>query len=277
MILKKYCAIEIKILKEAGQPLTSECSHNRMKRFFRLLKEEYTDCKILLRTVPSLTVSIFILSVVCANLMANKELVHFKYIALDCGFVFSWIMFLCMDVICKRWGARASVKISVIALAVNLAVCAVFAALSFAPGKWGAFYESGSKAANDALNATFGGTWYVVFGSALAFLISSVINAALNAAVGAHLHQKGFLPFAVRSYISTAVAQLADNLIFATVVSKLFFGWTWTQVFACSATGALFELLCEALFSGLGYKIVCGWEKENVGKEYFAYRQKKAV
>lgn len=248
-----------------------------MKHLFRLLREEYADCKMLLRAVPSLTVSIFMLSVVCANLMASKELVHFKYIALDCGFFFSWIMFLCMDVICRRWGARASVKISAAALAANLAVCAVFAALSRTPGKWGAFYESGSTAANDALNATFGSSWYVVFGSALAFLLSSVINAALNASVGARLRKKGFFSFAVRSYVSTAAAQLADNLVFATVVSKLFFGWTWTQVFACSATGALFELLCEVLFSGIGYKIVCSWEKENVGEEYFLYRQKKAV
>ena len=54
--------------------------------------------------------------------MANKELVSYKYLALDCGFAFSWIMFLCMDIICKRWGARASVKVSLFALLVNLAV-----------------------------------------------------------------------------------------------------------------------------------------------------------
>ena len=62
--------------------------------------------------------------------MANKELVSYKYLALDCGFAFSWIMFLCMDIICKRWGARASVKVSVFALLVNLAVCLSFAILS---------------------------------------------------------------------------------------------------------------------------------------------------
>mgnify|MGYP006916094229 FL=1 len=68
------------------------------------LKAEITDLKILLRNIPSFVVAIFILSVVCANLMANKELISYKYVALDCGFVFSWIMFLCMDVICKQIG-----------------------------------------------------------------------------------------------------------------------------------------------------------------------------
>ena len=76
-----------------------------MKSVSKWLKAEFTDTKILLRNIPSLTISIFILSVVCANLMANKELISVKYLALDCGFIFSWIMFLCMDVICKRWGA----------------------------------------------------------------------------------------------------------------------------------------------------------------------------
>ena len=73
------------------------------------MRREYADFKLLMRSIPSLTITLFVLSVVCANLMANKELINYKYVALDCGTVFSWIMFLCMDVICKRWGDRKSV------------------------------------------------------------------------------------------------------------------------------------------------------------------------
>ncbi|MCI6722399.1 MAG: VUT family protein, partial [Treponema porcinum] len=102
--------------------------------FLRRCSDSFTDFRILLRSIPAPAVSLFILSVVCANLMANKELVSYKYLALDCGFAFSWIMFLCMDIICKRWGARASVKVSVFALLVNLAVCLSFAILSRTPG-----------------------------------------------------------------------------------------------------------------------------------------------
>ena len=83
-----------------------------MKNLIIFLKKEFEDYKILFRNIPSPVVTIFVLSVVCANLMANKELINYKYIALDCGFAFSWVMFLCMDMICKRWGAKASVKIS---------------------------------------------------------------------------------------------------------------------------------------------------------------------
>lgn len=243
-----------------------------MKKLLNFFRSELEDYKVLLRNIPSLTVAFFIMSVVCANLLANKELVSYKYLALDCGFTFSWIMFLCMDVICKRWGTKASIKVSFLALFVNLCLTLIFALLSKAPGMWGEFYATENPEVNRALNATFGGSWYVVLGSALASITSSVVNSVLNGAIGRIQKSNGFLAFAARSYISTAVGQFVDNFIFATVVSKIFFGWSWTQVVICSAVGAFFELLCEVIFSGLGYKIVRQWEKENVGKDYFEYK-----
>ena len=243
-----------------------------MKKICQLIRREHEDLKLLMRSIPSLTITLFVLSVVCANLMANKELVSYKYVAVDCGTVFSWIMFLCMDVICKRWGGRAAMKVSLLALVINLGVCGCFALLSLAPGKWGAFYDSGLVEVNSALNTTFGGSWYVVLGSSIAFLISSAVNALLNSAIGAATKLAGFRAFALRSYVSTAVAQLVDNLIFTALVSKIFFGWTWTQVLVCALIQAAWELLCEVLFSGLGYKVVCSWEQEQVGQEYLSRR-----
>lgn len=246
-----------------------------MKKLRDFIAEELYDYKLLLRNIPSLTISIFILSVVCANLMANKELINYKYIALDCGFAFSWIMFLCMDIICKRWGAKSSIKISILSLLINLIVVICFALLSKTPGMWGEYYSTKNIQINDALNKTFCGSWYVVFGSAVAAFSSSVINSLLNCAIGNKLKKDNFISFAIRSYISTIIAQFTDNFIFATIVSKHFFGWTWTQVILCSITAALFELLCEIIFSGIGYKIVKSWEKENIGKEYFNYLNSK--
>ena len=249
-----------------------------MSKITKWFKDELTDYKILLRNIPSLTISFFILSVVCANLMANKELFSYKYLALDCGFVFSWIMFLCMDVICKRWGAKASVKVSLLALGVNLLVCGSFALLAKAPGMWGAFYDAdygAGAAVNNALNSTIGGSWYVVLGSGLAFLTSSFVNAVINRAVGRAMKKNNFFAFAVRSYTSTIIAQFIDNFVFAVVVSKVFFGWSWTQVVWCSVVGAVCELLCEVIFSGFGYKVVCQWEKENVGKGYFDFLESR--
>ena len=239
-----------------------------------ILRRELEDYKVLLRNIPSIVVALFFLSVVAMNLLANKELFTTDWLALDCGFTLSWISFLLMDMICKRFGAKAAMKLSIAALAVNLCVCGIFWLLSLTPGHWGEYYSfldsdpAVAQAANLALNRTIGGSWYVVLGSALAMLVSSAVNSLSNHLIAKHLQRNNYGSFALRSFISTALAQFVDNLIFATVVSHIFFGWTWTQVLVCSLTGALMELLCEVVFSPLGYRMARQWEEEKVGQDY---------
>ena len=239
-----------------------------------ILRRELEDYKVLLRNIPSIVVALFFLSVVAMNLLANKELFTTDWLALDCGFTLSWISFLLMDMICKRFGAKAAMKLSIAALAVNLCVCGIFWLLSLTPGHWGEYYSfldsdpAVAQAANRALNRTIGGSWYVVLGSALAMLVSSAVNSLSNHLIAKHLQRNNYGSFALRSFVSTALAQFVDNLIFATVVSHIFFGWTWTQVLVCSLTGALMELLCEVVFSPLGYRMARQWEEEKVGQDY---------
>lgn len=233
-----------------------------------MIKKVMEDYKVLLRSIPAATVSLFFVSVIMMNLLANKELISLPYLALDCGFVVSWVSFLCQDMICKRFGAKASIKISILALLVNLAVSLCFWACSLTPGMWGAYYDTGSLEVNAALNATIGGSWYVVLGSSLAMLCSSFVNSHVNQFIG-HLTDNGsFATFALRSYVSTGVGQLVDNLVFAIVVSHVFFGWSWLQVLTCSVTGALAELACEVLLSPVGFRVAIAWEREGVGEEY---------
>lgn len=262
-----------------GNSSSANSSKKSKLSLTKKIQSEIEDTKILFRSIPSLTFTFFAVSLISANLMANKELLNYKFVALDCGYVFSWIMFLCMDVICKKWGAKASIKVSLSALLIDLAVCAIFFILSLFPGFWGEAYNAKNEEemiiVNNCLNQTFGGSWYVVLGSATAFIISSIINAILNSKIGERTKSKGFGEFALRSYVSTIIAQLADNLTFSTLVSKIFFGWTWTQVFVCSLIGAFFELFFEIVFSGIGYKILQKWEKEKVGQEYFEYLKNK--
>ena len=239
-----------------------------------ILRRELEDYKVLLRNIPSIVVALFFLSVVAMNLLANKELFTTDWLALDCGFTLSWISFLLMDMICKRFGAKAAMKLSIAALAVNLCVCGIFWLLSLTPGHWGEYYSfldsdpAVAQAANLALNRTIGGSWYVVLGSALAMLVSSAVNSLSNHLIAKHLQRNNYGSFALRSFVSTALAQFVDNLIFATVVSHIFFGWTWTQVLVCSLTGALMELLCEVVFSPLGYRMARQGEEEKVGQDY---------
>ena len=252
------------------------------KSIGKRLKAEVEDSRILLRSIPSPVVTLFVVSVIAMNLLANKELFNAPWIALDCGYTLSWVSFLLMDMICKRFGPKASMKISVLALVTNLALFAVFNLISLIPGHWGAYYDLAAGPAGPAapaatladavLNSTIGGSWYVVIGSATAMLLSSAVNSLLNHRIGRKMHTDGYGAFAARSFISTFIAQVVDNFVFAAMVSHVLFGWTWLQVGICSVTCAAVELLCEVLFSPIGYRRAKKWEIAKVGQEYLDYR-----
>lgn len=239
------------------------------------LKEEIKEFKLLLSSVPAFTVAVFVLSVVAMNLLANKSIdTHTQYLALDCGILISWVSFLSMDVITKHFGPKAATQISLVAVAFNLVLCLVFFVISVIPGTWGEAYVEGSESIiNGALDNTFGGTWYVLLGSTAAFIASAVINNTLNYAVGKAFKKRpdGIGAYICRTYVSTAVAQFADNLIFALIVSKFFFGWSWVQCVTCAVTGMLVELACEAVFTYFGYYVCKKWKARGVGREYFEY------
>lgn len=233
------------------------------------LKRSISNYMLLMRNVPSLVMVLFCTSVILMNLLANKEIgLNLDWIALDCGFTLSWLSFLCMDMLTKRFGAKASIQISLTAMCINLFVCFILFLISKLPGNWGVYYEYGQNVVNVGLNATIGGTWYVVLGSAVAFAVSAVVNALLNAGIGKMFNKDNFKAYAVRSYISTIAAQFVDNMIFALMVSHVFFGWTMLQCITCSITGCLLELLCEVIFSPIGYRVCKKWEHHGVGHEY---------
>ena len=236
------------------------------------IKRELRLSKLLFRSIPSPLFSLFVISVITMNLLANKSIdLPVGWLALDCGIIVSWITFLSMDIITKHFGPKAATEASAAAVLLNLLVCFFFFIASMIPGMWGESYVDGSEALlNGALDRTFGGTWYVLFGSTTAFLISAVVNNFLNFAVGKLFSKNpdGFLAYACRTYISTAAGQFADNLVFALIVSHIFFGWSLPQCVTCAAAGMVAELLCEMLFSRLGYSICVRWKRENVGAEY---------
>lgn len=232
---------------------------------------------MLLKSVPSLAVVLFIMSVFGMNLLANKSiLISADWLALDCGIIVSWFAFFTMDVLTKHFGPKAATEITVLAIAVNLFFCLLLFLGSLIPGVWGESYVEGSgEIINGALDSTFGGTWYVVLGSTVAFLASAVINNLSNFGIGKLFKKNpdGLGAYVMRAYVSTAVGQFADNLIFALLVSHFFFGWTVVQCLTCAATGMLVELLCEGLFFYPGYLITRRWKKNGVGEEYFLLRR----
>ena len=229
------------------------------------MKKAVFEFRRQLRTVPPLVLSLLILSVVGMNLLANKSIdTGVDWLALDGGILFSWLTFLSMDILTHCYGPRTSTAMSFLALAMNLLMALIFFLASRIPGMWGESFVDGSETViNQALDNTFGGTWFIILGSSIAYIISSILNNFLNYGIGRLLREnRSFGSFALRSYASTFLAQFADNLIFALLVSRLFFGWTLLQCFTCALTGAVMELLFEVVFSPLGYRlskeIMCG-------------------
>ena len=238
------------------------------------LKKEINETKVLLRCIPSFVVTLFVVSVICMNLLANKTLLQVKWIALDGGILVSWLSFMCMDIITKHFGPKASNKISILAAIINLLTCFIFFIASIIPSNASDYTE---------LNSILGGTWFILLGSTIAFLLSALINNFLNWMITkAFKNKNSKKSFMVASYISTFVAQLLDNLIFSVIVFMIFaplywdgFNWTFIQCLMCAVTGATLELIMEVIFSPIGYKIVTKWNKENIGKEYLELIKKE--
>lgn len=240
-----------------------------MENFKKKVQYEWKKYRLLLRSVPGTVMALFVLSCVLMNLLANKEVrLNLPYLALDCGLFVSWLSFLTMDMLTKRFGPKAAIQLSVTASAINLLACAILFVISRIPGAWAEYYTYGDEIVNMALNSTMGGTWYVVLGSTCAFIVSAVVNALVNAGIGKALKSDSFKSYAIRSYASTLIGQFVDNMTFALIVSHTFFSWSLIQCVVCSTTGCVVELLCEIIFSPVGYAVNKSWEKNGVGAEY---------
>ena len=238
------------------------------------LKKMLYEVKLINRSVPGLLIALLITSVIMMNILANKSLhTNIPYLALDCGILFSWITFFVMDIVVKRFGLKAANILTILGLITNLFFAIILLVCSFIPGEWSQSYVTGSEEViNNALDLTFRGSWYVLLGSSVAYLVSSIVNNVLNHFIGKKIdNNKGFKGFALRSSISTFIAQFIDNLVFALIVSLNFFGWSIVECITCALTGAILELILEMIFSPVAFKLCKKWENENVGIEYLEY------
>ena len=231
---------------------------------------------MLLRCIPATVVSLFAVSVICMNLLANKTLLQLDWIALDGGILISWLSFMCMDIITKHFGPKASTKISILASGINLLTCLIFFVASAIPSNANDYSE---------FNSIFGGTWFILLGSTVAFLASAVINNILNFSIGRAFkaNPDGKLAYAVQTYVSTFIGQFLDNFIFSVIVfvgfAPVFWGgfhWTVLQCATCALTGAVAELIMEIAFSPIGYRILKKWRADAVGKDYLSYIGKES-
>lgn len=227
-------------------------------------KKWWLDTVSLFRRIPAYVIVLFTLSVIIMNILSNLTLYQSEYLAIDGGFIVSWITFIIMDLLTIHFGPKATIKVTIFAIVINLLSSLIFGLIGLIP-----FLKI-----NEIYQTYFSGTWFILISSSIAFLASSIINAFLNYLIGKIFKKNpnGKAALACRSYVSTLIGQFLDNLIFATLTFMLFapifwngFHWTITQCLTCSILFAFIETLLEIIFSPIGYKISKKWTEKGIG------------
>lgn len=227
------------------------------------LKHELEETKTLFKCLPVSSVVFFVVSVIAMNLMASKVIVNDgKWLALDAGIAVSWVAFLTMDMIVKRFGPRAAIKVNLFAVIVNIVVMGMFTLGALLPT--GNDYPWGLQDYGTGLN------WWIIGASTAAFIVSGVVNSISGWAIKCTFKKNpnGVAAYITSSYISTTLGQFVDNLVFALIFTMPFDNLNIIQVLMFAVVGAVVELLCQIIFSPLGYKIAERWRKQNIGEEY---------
>lgn len=230
------------------------------------IKSLVEDYKVLLRSVPAFVTVTFVVGTIVMNFAAAKVVLNIGVVAATGGIFLSFLPFLCMDTVAKRWGARAAILLNILSSVFNILVTIFLAIVAAIP----------TEQDYSAFNATFSAVWFIVLSSNVAFILSGVVNSLLNVSIGKLFKNKtSGVEFFTRSAISTFIGQVVDNFLFMWLLygifAPIYWGMESMSVWTCLGTGilgGLLELVCELVLAPIGYKIVKNWEKYKVGQEY---------
>lgn len=258
----------------------TQTSNNLLKKIANKIIIDFEDWKTLLRSIPGLVTTLFIVSVVVMNLMAAKVIVTTPYIGITGGLLLSWVPFLTMDIVVKTYGVKAANKLTVLGLVINLVCIGFFQLVA-------SIQVGGDETSYEAFNLTFSQTWQIFVASSIAFLVSGIVNNFTNFIIGKSFSRNpdGKLAYIVRTYVSTMIGQFVDNFIFTGLAFLVFFklssgstfGFTFQSVLGTAVLGALIELGMEIVFSPIGYRICKKWQKEEIGVDYKNFREENSL
>lgn len=237
------------------------------------IKSLVADYKVLLRNVPAFVTAAFILSTVLMNLAASKVIFTIGNVAGTGGIILSFMPFLCMDVVTKRFGARAAIMLNILSALGNLFAVIFLSIVAAIP----------TETPYPEFNYVYGAVWFICLSSTVAFVASGVANSLIHQALGKLFKKNpdGKLAFFFRSYVSTFIGQAIDNFLFMFGVYVIFGPRVWgipaMAIMTCIGTGifgGVLELLVEVIFSPFGYITCKRWEREGVGQEYIDLHSK---
>lgn len=239
-----------------------------MSKILNWFQNDWKETKVLFKCLPAFPFAILCASLIAMNFLANKGIVpepYSNFIQLDAGIIVSWVAFLAGDMLVKRFGAKAAIKVNVAAIGVQLFAIILLTIGSLIP--W-SYVEPGSTFEADFDGIFKLSLWPLAAGTA-AFVIATVIDSLFSKYILTRFKDRtSFKAYAVASYASTAVGQFLDNFLFALFFSLWQPWFDASAIWLFSAAGAVIELIGQAIFSPVGYKIARGWADKGVGKEY---------
>lgn len=233
-----------------------------MAKFKSWLKKDWAETKLLFKGLPAFPFAILCAALIVMNVLANKLIVETSWLSLDAGIIVSWIAFLAGDMLVKRFGPKAALKINFAALGVQFIAVVLLTIGGVLP----------TPAEDCLVTSLFGWSLYLPWAfsvGTLAFIVAILVDVFMNWAILKRFKNRtSFGAYAVASYASTMVAQFVDNFVFGLLFTYLAFGIPFSSLWLFAAAGAVVELVCQIVLSPIGYKISEKWRRDSVGQEY---------
>lgn len=233
-----------------------------MANFKSWLKKDWSETKLLFRNLPTIPFAILCAALIVMNILANKLIVETEWISLDAGIIVSWVAFLAGDMLVKRFGPKAALKINFAALGVQFIAVILLTIGGVLP----------TPSEECLVSSLFGWSMYLPWAfsvGTVAFIIAILVDVFMNWAILRRFKNRtSFTAYAVASYASTMVAQFVDNFVFGFLFTYLAFGIPFSSLWLFAAAGAVVELLCQIILSPIGYKVSDNWRKNGVGQAY---------
>lgn len=257
------------------------------KKMKAWIKKDKLETKTLFRCLPAIPFAILCVTMIAMNFLANKGVDFYamfgehvggfvsKIFSADSAIIISWIGFLAGDMIVKIFGTKAAIKVNLTAIGVQLLAILMFTAGALIPGS----YWNSTGDATATFNELFLVQFWPCLGGTLAFTLATMVDSIFSGFLLKKFKDRtSFKSYAVASYVSTALGQFLDNMLFGLFFS-IWQGW-FTQtntlsdilvhLIGFSAVGMIVELIGQAVLSPVGFKLTKSWRESGIGNEYIA-------